>query len=161
MYGWFGYAQHPGSFRPDLCVEEQRHGHYRCNIQFLYRKRRRFLLGNGYLGRRMCHNFFIYGGYPECHPGNAKHPYGWIFKNLIRPRLGNPTELEDAAAPQFAQGVGLFVAGAGVLLHMFGVPNAVVIAASAAFFAAFLNAVFNYCLGCQIYFGLKRLRVIR
>jgi uncharacterized membrane protein YjdF len=93
--------------------------------------------------------------------GNAKHPYGWIFKTLIRPRLGNPKELEDAAAPQFAQGVGLFVAGAGVLLNIIGVPNAVVIAAGAAFVAAFLNTVFNYCLGCQIYFGLKRLRVIR
>ena len=93
--------------------------------------------------------------------GNAKHPYGWIFKNLVRPRLGNPKELEDAAAPQFAQRVGLFVAGAGVILHIVGVPNAVVVAAGAAFVAAFLNAVFNYCLGCQIYFSLKRLRVIR
>jgi len=93
--------------------------------------------------------------------GNAKHPYGWIFKKLVRPRLGNPKELEDAAAPQFAQGVGLFVAGAGVILHILGVPNAVVIAAGAAFVAAFLNSVFNYCLGCQMYFGLKRLRVIR
>jgi len=40
-------------------------------------------------------------------------------------------------------------------------PGALVFAAAAAFIAAFLNSVFNYCLGCQMYFGLKRLRVIR
>ncbi len=47
------------------------------------------------------------------------------------------------------------------VLYLVFAPGALVYAAAAAFFAAFLNAVFNYCLGCQIYFGLKRLRVIR
>jgi uncharacterized membrane protein YjdF len=93
--------------------------------------------------------------------GNAKHPYGWIFKTLVRPRLSEPKELEDAAPPRFAQLVGLLVAGTGAVLGHLGVGNAVLIAAALAFFAAFLNAAFNFCLGCQIYFGLKRLRVIR
>ena len=93
--------------------------------------------------------------------GNSVHPYGWLYSKLAQPRLGKPKELEDAAAPQFAQAVGLFVAGLGVAFAVAGVANAVLIAASAAFFAAFLNAVFNYCLGCQIYFLLKRSKVIR
>lgn len=93
--------------------------------------------------------------------GNSRHPYGWIFKTFVRPRLAAPKELEDAAAPQFAQLVGLLVAGTGVALYLVVSPGALVFAAGAAFFAAFLNAVFNYCLGCQMYFGLKRLRVIR
>ncbi len=48
--------------------------------------------------------------------GTSKHPYAWLFKTFVRPRLGAPTELEDAAPPQFAQVVGLFVAGVGVVL---------------------------------------------
>lgn len=93
--------------------------------------------------------------------GNAKHPFGWIFKTFVRPRLGAPKELEDAAPPQFAQLIGLLVAGTGAILGHLGVDGAVLIAAALAFFAAFLNAAFNFCLGCQIYFGLKRLKVIR
>ena len=93
--------------------------------------------------------------------GNAKHPYGWIFKTFVRPRLSAPKELEDAAPPQFAQLIGLLVAGTGAILGHLGVDGAVLVAAALAFFAAFLNAAFNFCLGCQIYFGLKRLKVIR
>ena len=93
--------------------------------------------------------------------GTSKHPYAWLFKTFVRPRLATPTELEDAAPPQFAQAVGLFVAGVGVVLHLAGVEYGLVGAAAAAFVASFLNSVFNYCLGCQIYLGLKRLKVIR
>jgi len=93
--------------------------------------------------------------------GNSRHPYGIIFKALVRPRLAPPKELEDAAPPQFAQAVGFFVASIGVVLGALAVPYGVAIAAGAAFIAAFLNAAFAYCLGCQIYLGLKRLKVIR
>ncbi len=93
--------------------------------------------------------------------GNAKHPYGLIFKALVRPRLGAPKELEDPRPPQFAQVIGLLVAATGLALAIFGVENGLVIAAAAAFVAAFLNAAFAYCLGCQIYLGLKRVGLIR
>ena len=93
--------------------------------------------------------------------GPAKHPYGFIFKKLVRPRLSAPKELEDSAAPQFAQLVGLIVAGVGLVLGFLGSSVGLTIAAAAAFFAAFLNAGFNFCLGCQIYLGLKRARIIR
>ena len=61
---------------------------------------------------------------------------------------------------QFA--VGSVITLAGVVLHLAGVPWALVIAAAAAFVAAFLNSVFSYCLGCQIYLLLARagLRVV-
>ena len=48
----------------------------------------------------------------------------------------------------------------GVVLHLVGVPYALVIAASAAFVAAFLNSVFAYCLGCQIYLLLVRAGIL-
>lgn len=93
--------------------------------------------------------------------GPANHPYGFLFRKLVRPRLAPPAELEDSAGPQFAQLVGLLVAGTGFVLGSFGITAGITFAAGAAFIAAFLNAAFDYCLGCQIYVGLKRLKVIR
>lgn len=88
--------------------------------------------------------------------GVRRHPYGWLFTRLVRPRLAAPGHLEDPAPPTFSQGVGLFVTLAGVVLHLAGVPFALVIFAALAFVAAFLNSVFDYCLGCQIYLLLLR-----
>ena len=93
--------------------------------------------------------------------GIQRHPYGLLFKKLVRPRLAAPTELEDPAPPTFAQGVGFVITLTGLVLHLAGVPFALVIAASAAFIAAFLNSVFGYCLGCQIYLLLVRAGIIR
>ena len=92
--------------------------------------------------------------------GIKRHPYGLLFKAVVRPRLGPPAALEDPAPPTFAQGVGLVVALTGVVLGLVGVPSAVPLAAAAAFLAAFLNAVFDYCLGCQLYLLLVRARIL-
>lgn len=87
-------------------------------------------------------------------------PWGVLFRTLVRPRLAPPAELEDPRPPRFAQGVGLFVVGVGLLLHLLGVPWALPIAAAAAFIAAFLNAAFGFCLGCQMYLLLQRAGVV-
>jgi hypothetical protein len=83
-------------------------------------------------------------------------PWGALYRTAIQPRLAPPKELEDPRPPRFAQGVGLFVTAAGLLLHLLGVPWALPIAAAMAFIAAFLNAVFGLCLGCQLYLLLQR-----
>jgi hypothetical protein len=93
--------------------------------------------------------------------GPAKHPYSYLYKYTLRKLLKDPTELESPKPVHFAQVVGLIVTGSGLVLHLLAVPNALPVAAAAAFFAAFLNAAFAYCLGCQMYLGLKRLGVIR
>ncbi len=87
-------------------------------------------------------------------------PWGALYRAVIQPRLSPPTELEDPRPPRFAQGVGLFVATIGLVLHLFGVPWALPIAAAAAFVAAFLNAVFGLCLGCQLYLVLQRAGIV-
>lgn len=92
--------------------------------------------------------------------GVRRHPFGVLFKRLVRPRLSPPDELEDPRPPTFAQGVGFAVTLVGMVLGAAGLPLAVPIAASVAFVAAFLNAVFGYCLGCQVYLLLVRARVI-
>jgi hypothetical protein len=93
--------------------------------------------------------------------GVARNPFGLVFRTLVRPRLAPPAELEDPRPPTFAQFVGFLVTGTGVVLGLFGLELAVPVAASLAFVAAFLNAAFGYCLGCQIYLLLVRARVIR
>jgi hypothetical protein len=92
--------------------------------------------------------------------GPEKHPYSYVFKYLVRPALKPPTALENATPVHFAQFVGLIVTGTGLVLHLLGVAYALPVAAAAAFTAAFLNAVFAYCLGCQMYLGLKRIGLI-
>ena len=93
--------------------------------------------------------------------GVQRHPYGALYRAVVRPRLAPPTELEDPAPPTFAQAVGLLVTGVGLVLFAVGLPLALPIAAALAFIAAFLNSVFGYCLGCQLYLLLVRARVIR
>jgi hypothetical protein len=93
--------------------------------------------------------------------GNTKHPFGWLYRTLVKPRLSAPKELEDSRPPQFAQGVGLFVSLIGLALYAVQVPFGVAYAAAALFLASTLQAYFGYCLGCQIYLGLKRIGVIR
>jgi len=92
--------------------------------------------------------------------GVTKGPWSIVFRAFVRPRLAPPTELEDATPPTFAQGVGFVITLAGLVLHLLGVPYAIVIFASLAFIAAFLNSVFAFCLGCQIYLLLVRTRVL-
>ena len=92
--------------------------------------------------------------------GVKRHPYGAIYRATLRPRLKPPTELEDPVPPTFAQGVGFVITGVALVLHLVGVPYALVIGASLAFVAAFLNSVFAYCLGCQIYLLLVRAGIL-
>jgi hypothetical protein len=92
--------------------------------------------------------------------GVPRHPYGVLFKKLIRPRLKPPVELEDPTPPTFAQGVGFVVTIVGILLFFPFGSIALVIAGAAAFVAAFLNSVFAYCLGCQIYLLLARAGIL-
>ena len=83
-------------------------------------------------------------------------PYGLIFRALIRPRLGPPTEMEDAAPPRFAQGVGLAFSVVGVIGYATGLTPLGIAAAALALVAAFLNAAFGLCLGCEMYVLIRR-----
>ncbi|WP_149204961.1 DUF4395 domain-containing protein [Actinotalea subterranea] len=86
---------------------------------------------------------------------------GLLFRALVRPRLAPPRELEAPAPPRFAQLVGLVVTGSGVALGLTGLEGAVPVAAAIALAAAFLNAAFGFCLGCELYLLLARLRAAR
>ncbi len=84
-------------------------------------------------------------------------PYSWLFRRFVRPRLAPPAELEDARPPRFAQAVGLGFALVGVVGAALGLTPVFLVATGLALAAAFLNAAFGYCLGCEVYLLLPRL----
>ena len=84
-------------------------------------------------------------------------PYGFVYKSFVRPRIGPPAELEDEAPPRFAQGVGLGFALIGTAGYALGAGWLGIIATAFALVAAFLNAAFGFCLGCEMYLVIKRI----
>jgi len=83
-------------------------------------------------------------------------PYGLVYKWLVRPRLGPPKELEAAAPPRFAQGVGLVISIVGVAGYAAGITPLGITAAALGLIAAVLNGVFGLCLGCEMYLMIRR-----
>ncbi|HXO51075.1 MAG TPA: DUF4395 domain-containing protein [Mycobacterium sp.] len=90
--------------------------------------------------------------------GPRRHPYGIVFANVVAPRLGPVREREPVAPLKFAQLVGLVFAVVGVAGFAAGASLVGVIATAAALVAAFLNAAFGICLGCQLYPLVVRLK---
>ncbi|MFE2264458.1 DUF4395 domain-containing protein [Streptomyces griseosporeus] len=91
--------------------------------------------------------------------GVARSPYGVLFRTLVRPRIGPPTAFEPPEPPRFAQAVGLVFAGLGLVGYALGPAWLGLAATGAALAAAFLNAVFGYCLGCEMYLLGRRVTV--
>ncbi len=83
-------------------------------------------------------------------------PYGLLFRRFVRPRLGPPAELEDARPPRFAQALGLTFALVGVVGFALGSDLVGLTATALALIAAFLNAAFGICLGCELYLLYRR-----
>jgi len=85
-------------------------------------------------------------------------PYSLVYRHLVAPRLGPTDEREDAAPLRFAQGVGFGFAVLGVLGYTTGVTWLGIVATAFALAAAFLNAAFAFCLGCETYLLIQRFR---
>ena len=85
-------------------------------------------------------------------------PYGLLFKNFIKPRLKKEAPTEDVRPPKFAQSVGFIFALVGIFGAVVDRGLIFTVATAFALAAAFLNAAFNYCLGCEMYLLLVRFR---
>ena len=83
-------------------------------------------------------------------------PYAFIYKSFVKPRLKGEAPAEDVRPPQFAQSVGLIFALVAIGGALSGVDAIFTVAVAFALGAAFLNAAFNFCLGCEIYLLLLR-----
>jgi Domain of unknown function (DUF4395) len=85
-------------------------------------------------------------------------PYGTLFRTAVAPRLGPPTETEDAAPVRFSQTVGLVFTVVAAVGYLSGLTALGVVATAFALLAAFLNAAFGFCLGCEMYGLITRFR---
>jgi uncharacterized protein YggT (Ycf19 family) len=90
--------------------------------------------------------------------GPRRHPYGRLFATLVAPRLGPVREREPVPPLKFAQLVGLVFAVVAAAALGAGATLVGIIATAFALVAAFLNAAFGICLGCQLYPFVARLR---
>lgn len=85
------------------------------------------------------------------------HPYGFVYRKFVRPRLSAPVELEDSAPLRFAQLVGFLFAAVGLVATFANASGLALVAVGFALGAAFLNAAFAICLGCEMYLLGKRI----
>ena len=98
---------------------------------------------------------FLIGGFHNLQAS----PYAQFFKRVIRPRIGPPTEWENAAPPAFSQVVGsVFLAVTVIALVIPGGTVVAYLSLSLALVAALLNATVGLCLGCELYLLLQRLQ---
>ena len=89
--------------------------------------------------------------------GLRRSPYAIVFARFVRPRIGAPGHTEDARPPQFAQLVGFGFATVGLVAFLAGATTVALVAVGLALAAAFLNAAFGLCLGCELYLSAVRL----
>jgi hypothetical protein len=85
-------------------------------------------------------------------------PYAIVYKTIVKPRLKGEVPTEEVKPPQFAQKVGLLFAVVAIVGAATGLDLVFSVAVAGALGAAFLNAAFNFCLGCEIYLLLLRAR---
>ena len=83
--------------------------------------------------------------------GPRRHPYGLLFATFVAPRLGPVTEREPVPPLKFAQLVGFGFAAVGAVAFAAGFVTVGLVLTAFALIAAFLNAAFGICLGCQLY----------
>jgi hypothetical protein len=90
--------------------------------------------------------------------GPRTHPYGRLFATFVAPRLGPVTDREPVPPLKFAQLVGFLFAVVGAVGFATGLAALGLAATAFALVAAFLNAAFGICLGCQLYPLVAHLR---
>jgi hypothetical protein len=88
-------------------------------------------------------------------------PYAFVFRALILPRVGPPAEREAAAPVRFAQVVGCVFLTIATIGYLSGATTLGVTFAAFGLLAAFLNAAFGLCLGCEAYLAARRLSARR
>ena len=88
--------------------------------------------------------------------GLRRSVYGFLYRNLIQPRLSGPVPSEYESAPRFAQLIGALFAFTALIGGLTGNTAVFLIATGFALAAAFSNAAFGFCLGCQMYLLILR-----
>jgi hypothetical protein len=83
-----------------------------------------------------------------------------IYARFVWPRIGAPTELEDARPPRFAQFFGFVFTALALAFFVAGVDVAGYSLTALAFGIAALNACTGLCLGCKAYLLIRRVQSV-
>jgi hypothetical protein len=102
-----------------------------------------------------------YGFLARVATGPTLSPLGQFVTRVVTPRLGLAPRYVPGPPKRFAQGIGAVLSvTAAVLAVGFGTQLAADVALAAIAFAATLESLFGFCLGCTIFAGLMRIGLI-
>jgi hypothetical protein len=90
--------------------------------------------------------------------GSQYGPFLRLFSEVIRPRLGPPSFLEDPRPPRFAAAMGVGVLTAASLAFLGGAPGLAWALALLVAALAGLSATTGLCVGCEIWLLFARRR---
>ncbi|MFI1988120.1 DUF4395 domain-containing protein [Actinoplanes sp. NPDC020271] len=105
------------------------------------------ITGSGWLALAQAVVFAITAYRPK------RGPYALVYRRFWTPS----GEKEPAAPVRFAQLVGFVFLSVSAGGYLTGAETLGVVAAAFGLLAAFLNAAFGLCLGCEAYLGIRRL----
>lgn len=88
--------------------------------------------------------------------GSTLGPFLRIYRDLIKPRLGPPTVVEDPRPPRFAAAVGTGVLAAATIAWLVGTPGLADGLALLTAGLAALAAITGLCVGCELYVTWKK-----
>lgn len=83
-------------------------------------------------------------------------PFLRLWRDVLGPRVGPPTEIEDPRPPRFAATVGVVFLGAATVALLAGSSGVAWVLAVIVAFLAALAAVTGLCVGCEAYVWLKK-----
>lgn len=81
-----------------------------------------------------------------------------LYAELIRPRLGPPSHMEDPRPPRFAATLGVLFLGAATVAFVGGSPGVGWVLALVVAALAGLAATTGICVGCEIWLAFARRR---
>jgi hypothetical protein len=102
-----------------------------------------------------------YGFWARVLTGPKLSPLGLFVTRWLVPALGSPNKRVAGPPKRFAQGLGVVFSTSALVLHFaFGLTGLAYIVLGGLIFAATLESVFAYCLGCKIFGILMRVGLI-
>jgi hypothetical protein len=100
-----------------------------------------------------------YGFWARVLAGPTLSPLGFVAQRIVAPRLG-PSKPVPGPPKRFAQGMGAFMSTLALVLAFAVSHTAADVVLGLLVFAAGLESIFAYCLGCKIFGLLMRYGVI-
>lgn len=101
-----------------------------------------------------------YGFVARVLTGPTMSPLGQLVTRVVTPRIGANGRLVPGPPKRFAQGIGATLSVGAAFAWALGSPGGAMVLVAGITFAATLESVFSFCLGCVIFNRLMRWGII-